>query len=381
MNLFERLTALGARAAEQGAHLQTEEATKNALVMPFINALGYNVFDPLEVVPEFTADVGIKRGEKVDYAVMREGRPILLVEAKAITVDLDRAVMSQLFRYFSVTDAKVALSTNGIRYHFFSNLDTPNRMDQEPFLELDLADLRSNVVERLQHLTKDDFDEDRLLETAGELKYRGQVKKWLAKQLADPGDELVRLVASQVASGRLTKAVRELFGRITREAFSELVKDRVRDRLRAALSRAGSEDVAGAASLDEGAEASDSEESEINTTAEELQGFYIVKGVLRRIVAADRVAHRDVRSYFGILLDDNNRKPLARLHFNGRQKFLGLFDNPDKKEERVALSSLDEIYDYAERLRSTVGYYEQDPGVRPSTRGGHGDPHGDEEAT
>lgn len=380
MNLFEKLTALGARAAEQGAHLQTEEATKNALVMPFINALGYNVFDPLEVVPEFTADVGIKRGEKVDYAVMREGRPILLVEAKAITVDLDRAVMSQLFRYFSVTDAKVALSTNGIRYHFFSDLDTPNRMDQKPFLELDLADLRSNVVERLQHLTKDDFDEDRLLETAGELKYRGQVKKWLAKQLTDPGDELVRLVASQVASGRLTKAVRELFERITREAFSELVKDRVRDRLRDALSRAGSEEVAGAAPP-EGSETSDSEETEINTTAEELQGFYIVKGILRRIVAADRVAHRDVRSYFGILLDDNNRKPLARLHFNGRQKYLGLFDNAEKKEKRVALSSLDEIYDYAERLRSTVRYYEQDLEVQPSTRGDDGESDGDQEAT
>lgn len=357
MSLFEQLSVLGVRASEQAAHLETEEATKNALVMPFLNALGYNVFDPMEVVPEFTADVGIKRGEKVDYAVMLERRPILLIEAKSVGVDLDRAVMSQLFRYFSVTDARIAVSTNGVRYHFFSDLDSPNRMDEKPFLELDLTDLRPSSVERLQHLTKQRFDEAKLLETASELKYRGQAKKILAQQLLEPDDEFVRLVASRIVSGRLTKAIRDQFGPITRDAFGELVKERVRNRLKDALNRTAIDEGAAARESDR-IEDADAEASEINTTAEELQGFYIVKGILRRKVAANRVVHRDVRSYFGILLDDNNRKPLARLHFNSRQKYLGLFDNAEKAEERVPIASLDDLYEHASRLRRTVEFYE-----------------------
>jgi len=355
MSLFEQLSALSARAGDQTAHLATEEATKNALVMPFINALGYNVFDPLEVVPEFTADVGIKKGEKVDYAVLKDGRPVILFEAKAAGVDLDRVVMSQLFRYFTVTDARIGVSTNGVQYRFFSDLERPNRMDEKPFLELNLNELRPDVVERLQHLTKDGFDEARLLETASELKYRGQIKKVLAKQLADPDDEFVRLLASQAFSGRLTKAVREQFVHIIRDASSELIRERVQQRLREALSRAAGEEVAASA---DGSEAAESAEDDIDTTAEELQGFYIVKGILRQVVDASRIVYRDVRSYFGVLLDDNNRKPLARLHFNARQKYIGLFDNPDKKEDRVALNGLDDIYLHADRLRSTVGFYE-----------------------
>ena len=82
MSLENSLSDLAERASEQVAHLETEEATKHALVMPFIQALGYNVFDPLEIVPESTADVGTRRGEKVDYALMHDGKPMILFECK-----------------------------------------------------------------------------------------------------------------------------------------------------------------------------------------------------------------------------------------------------------------------------------------------------------
>jgi hypothetical protein len=357
MNLFEQLSALGVRATEQAGQLQTEEATKNALVMPFINALGYNVFDPLEVVPEFTADVGIKRGEKVDYAVMKDGRPILLIEAKSAGADLAKGVASQLFRYFTVTDARVAICTNGVEYRFFSDLERSNRMDEKPFLELDLRNLRPEVVGRLQHLTKEGFDEARLLETASELKYKSEIKKLLARQLSDPDEAFVRLLASQVFPGRFTKAIKDQFAQIARDAFAEFIRERVQQRLKDALSRAAGEESADP----EGApDAGPAEDAEIETTAEELQGFYIVKGLLRQTVDASRIVYRDVRSYFGILLDDNNRKPLARLHFNGRQKYLGLFDNAEKQEDRIPISSLDDLYGYSDRLRATVGFYESE---------------------
>ncbi len=138
MDLIDRLRDLASRLEKIVAQLQTEEATKNALVMPFINALGYNVFDPLEVVPEFTADVGTKKGEKVDYAIMQDGKPIILMEVKAANCNLDNAHCSQLYRYFSVTDARFSVLTNGIHYRFFSDLESPNKMDARPFLEVDM---------------------------------------------------------------------------------------------------------------------------------------------------------------------------------------------------------------------------------------------------
>ena len=99
-----------------------------------------------------------------------------------------------------------------------------------------------------------------------------------------------------------------------------------------------------------------------DTTEEELEGFYIVKSILRETVDPKRIVHRDVQSYFGILLDNNNRKPLARLHFNSGQKYIGLFDNPNKEEDRVAIASLDEIYGLRDRLLATPAFYDTTTG-------------------
>ncbi len=353
MELVEQLRAIADRAAEQADRLATEEATKNALVMPFINALGYNVFDPTEVVPEFTADVGIKKGEKVDYVIMRDGLPAILIECKAVGTSLDTAVMSQLFRYFTVTDARFAICTDGVRYRFFSDLEKPNRMDEKPFLEFDLLNMRPEVVEQLKKLTKVHFDQDAILASAGELKYTREIKKVLAQQLEFPDEDFVRLMATRVTTLRFTQSVREQFEVLVRDALRDFIRDQVQDRLRSALDGATRQPAPDVLAGPDASEPAD----EVVTSAEELEGFFIVKSILRESVAADRIVARDVRSYFGILLDDNNRKPLARLHFNSSTKYLGLFDNSEKKEDRVALKSLDDIYSYRARLLNTPGFY------------------------
>ena len=116
MDLATKLLELEKRTAQHRELLLTEEAAKTALVMPFLQALGYDVFNPAEVVPEFTADVGIKKGEKVDYALCIDGRVNILIECKPSTIDLDLKHASQLYRYFSTTDARVAVLTNGVVY-------------------------------------------------------------------------------------------------------------------------------------------------------------------------------------------------------------------------------------------------------------------------
>ena len=119
MSFEGKINALAEKVPTLIDHLETEEATKNALVMPFINALGYDIFNPKEVVPEFIADVGTKKGEKVDYAIMKDGEVIILIECKAAKSDLCDANISQLYRYFAVTKSRIAILTNGINCSSF----------------------------------------------------------------------------------------------------------------------------------------------------------------------------------------------------------------------------------------------------------------------
>ena len=227
MDLMEQLRTIADRASEQGDLLATEEATKNALVMPFINALGYNVFDPTEVVPEYTADVGIKKGEKVDYVILRDGQPVILIECKTIGTNLDGTVMSQLFRYFTATDARFGVITDGIKYRFFSDLEKPNRMDEKPFLEFDLLNISTEAVEQVRKLTKSEFDQAAILSSAGELKYAREIKRALAKQLDDPDEDFVRLMTSRATDARFSRSVREKFEPVVRAAFRGFIKDQV----------------------------------------------------------------------------------------------------------------------------------------------------------
>lgn len=367
MDFIDQLQTLAAKVPKLCDVLQTEEATKNALVMPFINILGYDIFDPTEVIPEFVADVGIKKGEKVDYAIKKDGNIIMLFECKHCGGDLNIKHASQLFRYFSVTEARVAVLTNGVVYRFFTDLEAPNKMDEKPFLEVNMLELNEAIVAEMKKLTKPAFNLDELMTTAGELKYTREIKRLLAEQMENPSDEFVRFFASKVFNGPLTPNRREYFSGITKRSFNQVVNDRINERLKSAMSGANGVEVADFASNPAPIEADQRQadhaaprrEDMIETSSEELEGFYIVKSLLRDVVNSNRIVHRDTLSYMGILLDDNNRKPLARLHFNRTQKYIGIFDE-SRREERVAIESLDDIYQHGERMRQVIRFYEHE---------------------
>src|SRR5215212_7842711 len=205
MDFIDQIRELSARIPKQLPHIQTEEATKNALIMPFIAALGYNVFDPTEVTPELNADVGIKKGEKVDYAILRDSKPIMLFECKHHSADLGKVHASQLYRYFSVTDARFSLLTNGIIYWFYTDLEAPNKMDGKPFFEFNLLDIREGNVEELKKFSKSAFDLDNILTTASELKYTREIRRIITEQMQEPSDEFVKFITAQVHNGRATQ--------------------------------------------------------------------------------------------------------------------------------------------------------------------------------
>lgn len=359
----ERLTALATKVRQQRGQIETEEATKNAFVMPFISTiLGYDVFNPLEVVPEFTADVGVKKGEKIDYAVMHDGTVQILIECKKSKEPLRIEHASQLYRYFAVTKARIAVLTNGEVYEFFTDLDAPNRMDAKPFLVLDLNDIDESLIPELMKLSRDVFDLDSIISAAGELKYIGQIKRTIGSQFKEPEDDWIKFFTTRVYDGPYTQKVREQFTGLVTKATKQFLSDQVNERLKTALSAPNASifndaETPTPVTSEEAAE-KDLAETGLETTLEELEGYQIVRAIVCSDVNPARVVQRDAKSYFAVLLDDNNRKPIARLHFNRGQKYLGVFDE-SKAETRIPVDAIHEIYEHADKLRASVRGYLQ----------------------
>jgi predicted type IV restriction endonuclease len=356
MDLIDRIKDIASRIPKLMEHIQIEEATKNALIMPFISSLGYDVFNPLEVIPEFTADIGTKKGEKVDYAIKKNDAIIILVECKWSGADLHKDNADQLSRYFSVTEARFAILTNGIDYKFYSDIDQPNIMDSKSFFEFNILHFEDHQINELKKFTKSAFSLDDILATASTLKYAGAIKKVLEEELRNPSESFVRFFASQVYDGRLTQSVIEQFTNIVKEARSQFINERINERLKSALSV--DEPASTSTSVEEMEPVDDGplEKKGIVTTQDEIDGYNIVKAILREVIDVKRIAMRDTKSYFGILLDDNNRKPVCRLHFNHTQYYLGVFT--DKNEERIEIDCIDDLFKHADRIKAAITEYE-----------------------
>ncbi|MGL1862805.1 MAG: type I restriction endonuclease [Pseudodesulfovibrio sp.] len=353
MDFDERLQALSDRIQQNSGFIENEEMTKNSLVLPFLQTLGYDPFNPQEVFPEYTADIGTKKGEKVDYAIMKEGDPIMLIECKTCNSNLTQCNATQLQRYFQATpSARIGVLTDGVEYHFYTDLDRANLMDEKPFMIFDFKTLEESLVPELKKLTKSRFDIEETLSAASELKYTRAIKKLFAQESHDPSDEFVRHFASQVYSGKLMPSVKEKFTELVKKALNLYINEVITDRLKNAMR--GESDTEN--EVDEPTTAEP--KSKIETTDDERDGYYIIKSILREVVEPERVIMRDTQSYCGILLDNNNRKPLCRLHFNTSQYYLGIILDADKNEERIPIDSLDDIYAHADRIRIVPGYYE-----------------------
>ena len=359
-NALDILSKRAAQLIEQNS-LATEEGTKHALVLPFIQALGYDIFNPTEVVPEYSADFGLKQGEKVDYAIIRgddEGEPAMLIECKKVSDALDVSKASQLSRYFSQTPAHIGILTNGIMYKFFSDLDAENVMDSTPFLEIDITEMDSRAATALNHFAKHTFDIDEARSAASNMKHIHGMKAYLSQVYAHPDSDFVRLLARKVYSGIITQARFEHFEGLVKLAFQGFVNDRINSTLQRAtdIANTGQDDGELAVEsvhgvdADEHADAGLSDAKSIVTTVEELQGYELVKTLVAEAVDPERVTLRDTKSYCGILLDDNNRKPICRLWFNAASvKYLGLLDQ-ERRETRYQIESVEEISQYSDQI-------------------------------
>ena len=341
-------------------HIDSEETTKIALITPFLRLMGYDTTNPAEVKAEYTADVGTKQGEKVDFAILEEGEPIVFIECKSAVNELNTDNISQLYRYFSITDIQIGILTNGVEYKFFTTGDDNNRMDEKPFLDINLLSLNKKDIKELEKFKKVNFDVDEVVSRADNLKYRNLIKKTLLSEFESPSDEFIKAVAKQVYDGILTQNVKEKFGTIISVAVNEIINEKVNKTL--------SDAVASNETQQEDNNAVEAEESineeGIITTDSEKEAYFIVRSIASEILDVNRVAMRDRKHYCNILFDDNQRFPIVRLHFNNpdhlRVEFydeITLTSNGGKKGEKVDIEDVSDLYTHKERVLNVLNQY------------------------
>ena len=350
-----KLQQLHQRVDSLKDQINTEEATKNAFVMPFIQILGYDIFNPTEVIPEFVCDIGTKKGEKIDYVIKRDGEPILIIECKNWKENVD-AHNSQLHRYYHVSKSRFGVLTNGHIYNFYADLEKPNIMDEKPFFTLDISNLKDTSLKILENFSKKGYNLEEILDSAEGLKYIKAIRNEFEKEIQEPSDEIVKLLVNRFFNKPLTANRLATFREYTKKAFSSSINESINFRLKNALNI--NETVPSKATEHIAAIDNNAETPKFITTEEEIEGSQIIKAILREILPASRIAFRDTQSYFGILLDDNNRKPIFRLHFNSSNKYVELFNNGKDNGEKKQISSIDEIYNHKAELLVTIKNYE-----------------------
>ncbi len=348
----------------------TEEAAKHALVLPFLHyVLCWNIFNSFEVVPEFVADIGLKKGEKVDYALFKEGKLAFIMECKMPGAKLERDHSSQLFRYFTaLTACKIAILTDGIRYLFYTDSDNPNVLDDSPFFVIDFTKPELIMIEELKHFTREFLNLDNLAETANHLKYSESVKAYLVRQLETPTDEFVRLlINASDANAKVTTKNIDIMRGIVRKSLHNLIQNKVHQALKTSQSGAAQEqhslEVNNGAVSSEASNQAASAAKEIVTTAEEWEGFYTVRALLYDVVKPERVQPKDTLNYFNVLLDGNTKQQICRFYFNTPKKYLGLFtEDGEQKKEITSLADLylhKQAFEYAAAMHDKKPYLTQ----------------------
>ena len=349
MDFIDELRSFSTRALKLKDIVATEEATKNSLILPFFQLLGYDVFNPLEFIPEFTADVGTKKGEKVDFAIMLNEEPAILIEAKWAGATLEKHD-SQLFRYFGTTTAKFGILTNGIFYKFYTDLNEQNKMDLEPFLEFSVLDIPENLVPEIKRFSKATLDIEAATIAASELKYTNLLKSFIHAQRSNPSDNFAKFMIGEVYKGRITQPTLERFRPVIKRALNQYIGDAINYTLKSAIKNQTEADESQKA--DE-VEVPEEIRSTINTTQEELEAFGVIKGLLHDIIDPTKLSHKDTEYYFGVLYDNKTTKWICRLKLDGKKKtiiFPPIVEPPYDKETRHTLVSINDLYAFKDVL-------------------------------
>lgn len=292
------LVAHAQSALDRAGRSQTEAATQQYLIIPFIQLLGYDPLDPDEVIPEAHASFSDKFKNRVDYAICLGGQPVIAVECKKVGT-LNEANRGELKGYFNaVPTVKLGILTDGLTYQLYTDTGLENMMDDEPFAVIDLNDVAREQVgetelDALSRLRKGTFDPANVGADARRKIYLGTYVDVLGRTLANPDERFVRTLLDMASiDGRRTTRMIEEHTPIVRDAAQALLDRLILARVgfadRKDLVKVPSEATASAIVA---TEAAPSEavpaESGVVTTATELEVFDYVRRRLPFLIAGD----------------------------------------------------------------------------------------------
>lgn len=362
MDIKDLLLQIADRIRKTKDAIKTEEATKNAFIMPFINALGYDVFNPTEVVPEMDCDL-TKSGDKLDYAIIADGKPILLIECKHCNVNLSLH-NTQLAKYYASSNAKFGVLTNGIEYRFFADLDKSNIMDETPFFVFNMLDFTTEEVEKLKNFHKSYFNEGTILSTAQELKYVTALKEILENEFNEPSAEFVRYFARQIHKGQITQNIINVFQPLVRKSIQDIISDTIADKLNLAFqSEERNEQPKTQEEPNQEKQLPDNvvyynEKTGVTTTTEEIEAFNIIKAILCKDIDTTELAYKDNTRYFVVGLKKNpSNYWICRIFIGNRAKNITIPTADWSSTECYEIKNISDIYNYTDELRNILKYY------------------------
>jgi hypothetical protein len=363
MDFKDALTSLGQKSAKYSDQLKnsTEEATKTALIIPFIQLLGYDVSNPFEVVPEYGAELGQYKDQRVDYGILKDGKAIIIIECKKYGEPLDAKKSAQLLAYFQGASVKVAVLTDGRYYQFYSDLDTPNKMDTSPYMVLDIEKLDESLIPELAKLCKENFDIEKAVSSAEELKYNRAFKAIMAEQLKSPDGDFLRLFMKKASDRVITQKVIDKYTPVLKKALTQFIQDRVNDRLAMAqqLDETDPEKQPNKANEDvsNNPESENGNNSKIETTEDELQGYYIVKSILGAKFGVDNIQYKDYQGFFTVFYKRVGHK-ICKFYFNKEPYMVEIFDS--ESSDRVKIDKLEDLYGLSDRLINATNSFAQE---------------------
>lgn len=302
-------------------HCTTEETTKQALILPMLDILGFNAYDPTKVQAEYRAEYrGVKSTDRIDYALMLNGEPVAFIEAKSYGEELSNHE-GQLERYFnSATNVLIAAITNGVEWRFFTDLNEKNTMDEDPFLVVDFSKLEESQISRLYHFRRDGFKPDHLKEIAEESVYLNLFTDTIRNNLREPGIEFLRFIARQSEIRRqLNAGFLESIAPIVKRAVGSAISDMVVSGLSAKQEPEKQEHIV---EVDIYADQVDADNPKIITTYQERQIYDFTKSLLPEV--EDRLISRDTESYFTVLYDGKTNRWLFRYYGDRKEPIIVL---------------------------------------------------------
>ena len=313
--------------------ITTEEATKTSFILPFLQILGYDVFNPNELIAESVSDVGSKKGEKVDYLILKNSEPIYIIECKKHCENLE-SHKNQLIRYYHTSKARIGILTNGIEYQFYADLDNPNIMDDKPFFTFNILNFTDYDLKILTYFTKYKYDLTTILAEAASLKYMFKIKNAVAQELNFPSKELTTLLIKKVYPNRVTQKVYNDFEEIIKIALEE-------------YSLQPQHNIKNIINEEE-----NEEEDSIITTESELLFLEEIRKMFPQY--ADKITYRDYKGHFSVILNNKRNLIIAKAKFNKAKKYIVLIDSEGNETTHIFKDDYSILYQNLELIKNKI---------------------------